>query len=331
MNQHDTYFRKIMSQPDVAAGALRSIIPDEIAKRIDWSLLEARPETLITDDLQGTCADVILRTRWDGYDADIYVLAEHQSSPDPKMALRMLGYVEGVWEIRKKDRPRSKPNRLTMVLPVVVHCNPRGRRWTACTDLAGLIDLGEAQRDALGGYVPRFRYIVDDLNRVSVAALRARHMAPKALVMMWSLKTVPGNDHLGDDLREIEPELHELVDGPDGDAEWRLVVAYILAKGGTDRADLVPVVKRLGPRAMEDMMAMEGKIVVEATARGMAEGRAAGQAEGRVDALLEALTDRFGTLPKRVLETVRSADIAQLQEWNRRAWSASSLDEVVGF
>ncbi len=94
----------------------------------------------------------------------------------------------------------------------------------------------------------------------------------------------------------------------------------------TDREDLVPVVERLGPRAMEGMMAMEGKLVVESEAR----GEVRGEIKGRADALLEILAGRFGSLSDRILEAVRSADAAQLQKWTSRVLSARTPDEVVG-
>lgn len=69
-----------------------------------------------------------------GRDAYLYVLIEHQSTPDRLMALRMLGYQLRIWErhlARPEQRSRTRP--LPLIIPVVIY---QGRRqWIAPTDL----------------------------------------------------------------------------------------------------------------------------------------------------------------------------------------------------
>jgi hypothetical protein len=44
---HDRLFRGVFSQPEHAAGQLRSILPADVARRIDWSALRQLPESSI--------------------------------------------------------------------------------------------------------------------------------------------------------------------------------------------------------------------------------------------------------------------------------------------
>ena len=75
-------------------------------------------------------SDLLFRTTFDGDDAYLYFLIEHQSSPDDLMAFRMLRYQVRIWERHLKTEPTtSGKTGLPMIVPVVLYQGHR--RWTA--------------------------------------------------------------------------------------------------------------------------------------------------------------------------------------------------------
>ncbi|BAW08221.1 conserved hypothetical protein [Nocardia seriolae] len=55
------------------------------------------------------------------------------------MAFRMLEYMVAIWNRYLRRHPQAR--RLPVVIPVVVHCDPGGHRWSAPTDLSDPSDL----------------------------------------------------------------------------------------------------------------------------------------------------------------------------------------------
>jgi predicted transposase/invertase (TIGR01784 family) len=93
-NPHDALFKYVFSQPEHAASELRSVLPAEVAGRLDWSSLELQPASFVDERLSGRQADLLFTVRYEERPAYVYVLLEHQSTCDPLMAFRLLRYLE---------------------------------------------------------------------------------------------------------------------------------------------------------------------------------------------------------------------------------------------
>ncbi|WP_405485248.1 Rpn family recombination-promoting nuclease/putative transposase [Nocardia sp. NBC_00511] len=313
-NPHDAYFRQVLARPVDAASELRAVFPPALAARMDWDTLLLQPCSFVSQQLRSRYSDLLFSARVDGHDAFVYLLIEHQSRPDPLMPMRMLEYMIGIWNRYVREHPKTKT--LPAVIPLVVHASPDGRRWDSPTELAELIDIDPATRDALGEHLPRFRFLLDDLTADEVPAIHARDLTPAARVLLVLLKTAPGNKHLDTQLLPLLGDLQTLLTGPGGIDDLECVVTYILTVGETSCSDLGPVIDRLGPLAKE---------VIVTTAQRL---RAEGRTEGRAETVLELLALKFGPLPTPITATVSAADTAQLRLWTARTLSANSLDEV---
>ncbi|MEV0028618.1 Rpn family recombination-promoting nuclease/putative transposase [Nocardia sp. NPDC050793] len=175
-NSHDAYFRHVLGRPTDAASELRAVLPEAVAARVDWEGLELQSGSFVSKQLRSRYSDLLFRTRLDGYTAYIYLLIEHQSRSDPLMPFRMLDYLVSIWNHYLREHPDTRT--LPAVVPLVVHSNHTGRRWTAPTELAELIDLDPPAREALGPHLPRFRFLLDDVAALDLPALRARDLTP---------------------------------------------------------------------------------------------------------------------------------------------------------
>ena len=63
----------------------------------------------------------------------VYLLFEHQSTAEPKMALRLLSYMVSIWE-RFADEHKASP--LPLIVPAVLSQVVGG--WKAATRFSGL-------------------------------------------------------------------------------------------------------------------------------------------------------------------------------------------------
>ncbi|WP_067840935.1 Rpn family recombination-promoting nuclease/putative transposase [Nocardia lijiangensis] len=321
-NPHDAYFRHVLGRPADAASELRAALPEAVAARVDWHGLELQSGSFVSKQLRSRYSDLLFRTRLDGHDAYIYLLIEHQSCSDKFMPLRMLDYLVNIWNHYLRHNPAART--LPAVVPLVVHSNHTGRPWTAPTELSELIDLDPATRQALSPYLPRFRFLLDDIAALDLPALRARDLTPATRVMLVLHKIAPGNTRLGSDLLALTDDLRSILDGPNGTHELQCVASYILIVGDTQEADLEPLIDRLGPRAKEAIMTTAERLRAE----GHAAGRAAGRAEERAELLIEQLTHKFGSLPAGTIDSIRATDPALVRTWALRVLTANTLDDV---
>jgi predicted transposase/invertase (TIGR01784 family) len=102
---HDRFVKRVLANPAHAAAELASILPTQLVARVDWSSLESQKTSFIDEQLQGRFADLVFTARIDQREGVIYVLWEHQSSNDPLIVFRMLGYMVRIWDNLVRENP----------------------------------------------------------------------------------------------------------------------------------------------------------------------------------------------------------------------------------
>ena len=181
--RHDKYFYSVFSDPENAAGLLRSCLPQELARTLQWSSLTLRPGRFVSDDWRGREADLLFSVeRVDsGTDAGlpvlVYVLLEHQSTPDLWIRLRLLNYCLMIW--MQWHREHEQEERLPLILPVVFYQG--ARPWRFPRQFAELI----AGAESGWGWVPRFEHLLIDQteqNPESVTGTLGAQLAQLALM-----------------------------------------------------------------------------------------------------------------------------------------------------
>lgn len=153
---HDALFRRVFSEPAQAAALLSASLPAAVRDRFDWNTLTRLPDTFVDERLRRTESDLLFEVDQPGGEAParVYMLIEHQSSPDRFMPLRLLRYCAAILEAAAREAPERK--RLPSVLPVVFHQGPRP--WPYPTSLDGLLE--ESARNLPWG--PRLDYLLLD-------------------------------------------------------------------------------------------------------------------------------------------------------------------------
>ena len=87
---HDNLFRSVFREESEAAGLLRAHLPEAIESELQWSSLKRQDVTFIDKRLRDSESDLLfaVRRKAGGEPAWLYVLLEHQSTPDRWLRLR---------------------------------------------------------------------------------------------------------------------------------------------------------------------------------------------------------------------------------------------------
>ncbi len=316
---HDALFKETFSDLANARGELASVLPPAVSALVEWDTLRLEPGSFIDDALRETMTDLLFSVRIEGREARLYLLFEHQSSPDPLMPFRALAYVVRIWEAWLQGHANAR--RLPPVIPIVLAQVAGG--WTSPTDLRSVVDFADdIEREALHHWVPQCTVLVDDLAHLSNDALDARAMPTAAKLILAALRDVRDADAVVDLVPAWARWIRALTRTPDGDAVLSTLVRYILfARPAVDLPDLAAAVGAIDATAKETIMSAGSELIRQ--------GEAKGRAEGRADMLLKLVTLRFPAISPEAAQRIRAADAATLDRWAERALTAASIEELL--
>ncbi|MFD4456895.1 Rpn family recombination-promoting nuclease/putative transposase [Nocardia sp. NPDC058480] len=308
---HDALCRRILGRPENAASELKSELPDSFVAQADWSTLKQLSTGFISAQLTPRYGDMLFSIEVEGQETFVYYLIEHQSSTDKLMALRLIEYMVAIWTRYVSEHPQTTT--VPLIIPLVVHAHPKGRRWRAETELSLLFDLSPLVRESLGELVPRMRYVIDDMAATDLVELRKRQLTPAVVVMLYVLKVAPGRTDAGARLLPLVKDLSAMFDGPNGRNDLRAVVEYIMNVSDTEPADFDPLLEQLGQQAKEAIV----------TTAEMLEAR------GAAKTLIRLLGHKFGEVPEWAIARVRSASAAELDRWTDQILTATSVEDAL--
>ena len=89
---HDAVFKQFLYYPDTARDFLDIYLPSTLRELCDLQTLKLESGSFIEDSLRASYSDVLWSLKTNEGDGYIYVVIEHQSSPDAHMAFRLMRY-----------------------------------------------------------------------------------------------------------------------------------------------------------------------------------------------------------------------------------------------
>ena len=124
---HNNLFRSVFGDTGEASALLRAHLPQAISRQLRWSTLALQPVGFIDSRLRDSESDLLflIRRKADAAPVWLYVLLEHQSTPDEWLRLRLLKYSIRIWERDRRRRPNQK--QLRPIVPLVLYQGRR--RW----------------------------------------------------------------------------------------------------------------------------------------------------------------------------------------------------------
>ena len=114
---HDAVFKQFLYHPDTARDFLDIYLPSTLRELCDLQTLKLESGSFIEDSLRASYSDVLWSLKTNEGDGYIYVVIEHQSSPDAHMAFRLMRYAIAVMQ-RHLDAGHKK---LPLVIPLLFY------------------------------------------------------------------------------------------------------------------------------------------------------------------------------------------------------------------
>lgn len=141
---HDKLFRASMQYPEVARDFLEAHLPTDIKNKIDFKSIITCPNTFIDEELKLTQSDVLLKSNIEGKEGYIYILAEHQSKPDPLMPFRLLKYMIKIWDYHQSHSKQKNGLPFPAIFPMLFYAGKNAYNapkaiWELCGDQADLM------------------------------------------------------------------------------------------------------------------------------------------------------------------------------------------------
>jgi predicted transposase/invertase (TIGR01784 family) len=315
--EHDELFHTAFASKHSAAQLLASVLPEDLARRIDLGSLEPRSTKFTGPHLSTRHSDLLFVTKLDGREVLIYVLIEHQSTSEPLMMVRLLLYMALTWDgyLREHKPARYVPP----ILPVVVHHSESG--WRAARRFEDVIEPETLEVEGVLRYVPRFEMILDDLSKATDEELKGRGLALLQALALWVLRDARNPDRFLAHLSAWAELLEELADDPAEVRALEVLMRYLTKVLGADRADEVRQrLLLLAPGAERAMQSIADMWEQKGIEKGIEKGQ-----QSVIRRLLEK---KFGPLPESIVARLDAAPAAELEQYAERLLNAQTLTDV---
>ena len=327
---NDKLLKATFSVPENARAFFENHLPGDLAAALEWSSLALEACTFIDPQFASSESDLLFHIKLHQSDAFLYLLFEHQSTEDPRMALRLLSYIVRIWERFAKNN--APPAKLPAILPVVL---AQGKRpWKTSTRLEDLIDLPPAFAHVLRAWQPTLAYHLMELVRLPYESIAG---TPEGIITLRALKAQPMDELLGDALWD-EPLLFLLPE----DALERILRYIFNADANVSLFEERIKKIRTKPLQTKTMTLAEQLIqkgLEKGLEKGIQQGRQEGEETGRQTglsegelrafrtAVLRALEIRHGGYPEGIREALEAIqDPKQLELLHETAIRSTSLE-----
>jgi predicted transposase YdaD len=263
---HDAMVRAVLSDLAEAASFLQAHLPQAVSQALNWSTLKLLEGSFIDEDLRSSETDFLYEVEHvsEAEPVWVYMLLEHQSTPDRWMRFRLLKYCCRIWDMRFREHPDQRE--LRPIVPLVFYQGERS--WSYSTEFADL--FAESVRNWPG--VPRFSHGLVDQSGMGPDEVQGEL---KAQIMQLLLMAAyhPALAWMGR-VAELWDSLSS-ISASGGVNYVRIFVLYILA---TQEPDAVQsfgeVLRRRVPEAGDDLMTYAQQL--------LAEGRSEGEIKAQV-------------------------------------------------
>ncbi|KHE02514.1 Rpn family recombination-promoting nuclease/putative transposase [Pantoea stewartii] len=118
---HDATFRQFLTQPDIARDFMEIHLPADLRAICDLRTLKLASGSFVEADLRQYFSDVLYSLKTTAGEGYMYVLIEHQSSPDRHMAFRLLRYAVAAMQRHLDAGYKTLP----LVIPVLFYMGKR--------------------------------------------------------------------------------------------------------------------------------------------------------------------------------------------------------------
>lgn len=320
ISSHDKFFKSFMTDLRIAKDFLQYHLPPEIISQINLNNLSLCKETFIEPELKISMADLLYAVNFNNKKGFIYILTEHQSTPDKLMSFRLLKYICKIMDAHSKENSGELP----IIYPLVFY---NGKTiYPYSTDIFDL--FGENKLLAEKILFKPFKLI--DLNQVPDDEIKQHKIAG---LMEFFMKHIRARDIL---LRIIEAA--ESFRGITFEEYYLSVINYLIVTCEIENKDTFldtinkAFAEPLGGKTMTvaEMLRAEGlqEGMLAGRQKGREEGREEGALQGERDLLIRQLFRKFNAIPDVHRQAIDMANSNTLLRWGEQILDAKTIEEV---
>ena len=258
---HDAVFKRFLRHPETANDFLMLYLPEAIRQRCDFATLRLQSASFIDEDLRAWYSDVLWSVRTTCGAGYIYVVIEHQSSPDNHMAFRLMRYAIAAMQRHLDAGHKTLP----LVVPILFY-HGKVSPWPWPRNWQQLFAEPALAKALYSGDFPLVDLTVMPDNQI----VRHRRMAMLELLQ----KHIRHRD-----LAELQvPLIALMTQGYLTEAQLNTLLRYMLQAGTTEHPGaLIRALAAQSPRHKELMMTIAEWL----EEKGRKQGQQEGEQEGR--------------------------------------------------
>ncbi len=292
---NDKLLKATFSNPENARAFFQKHLPSGLACAFDWESLRLEASTFVDPQFSALESDLLFSLKLQQSDAFLYLLFEHQSSEDPRMALRLLSYTLRIWERFAAAHP--VPAKLPAILPIVL---AQGKRpWRTAPRLEDLLDLPAGIAETIRPWQPSLNYHLLELVRIPYDELGG---TAEGILTLRTLKAEPVDELFCDALWE-ESLLFAI-----SESALERMLRYIL-NADSNVSLLKERIRKIRSKPLQaKTMTIADQLRQEGRQEGIQEGMSKGQALALRGAVLRALEIRHGSCPSGISDALEAVE-----------------------
>ncbi len=305
-NPHDSFFKAVFGDLERSRQFFRTYLPAGLANELNLDRLQLEKASFVDESLRQRHADLLFRTVLkSGTVAFLYLLFEHQSTPERDMLFRILRYLVRIFDQHREQHPQE--SRYPVIVPVVLYHGTEP--WNVPVRFS---EIMEFQKE-VGIQLLDFQYVLIDLSRYPDQFLMERLELELALSL---LRHVHDENFLAH-FQRILPLLLGLRFRKTGLEYIETILRYIYySRDKAEWNDLIEIMHRSDPIIEEVAMTTIAEHLVEK-----------GKLSQAHEVLQELLEEQFGTVPPTLAEKLlKIEDLEILKKLRRQRRDCSSLD-----
>ena len=176
LTPHDVFFKQIFSQREILSGALSELLPEDVARRMDFDSLAYLPGESVGEGLsRSTRADLVFSVSFGEREGRLVVILEHKSHPDPRVHFQLLQMMVMGWMQSLREGKEPLP-----ILPILFYHGQSP--WSPPDRFSERMKIPRE----IARYLPDFELLRIDLGSLDDTRIRSLHnvLAGAALLSM---------------------------------------------------------------------------------------------------------------------------------------------------
>jgi predicted transposase YdaD len=257
---HDLMVRAVLSDLVEATSFLQRHLPQKVSQALNWSTLTLLEGSFVDEDLRASEADFLYEAELISGEESVwvYVLLEHQSTPDRWMRFRLLKYCCRIWDVSFREHPDQRE--LRAIVPLVFYQGARS--WSYSSEFADV--FAESVREWPG--VPRFSHEL-----VDQSGMRPEEVQGELKEQLMQLVMLAAYHPALAWMEQVARLLGSLSSRPpSGGIDYvRIFVLYILETQEPEAAESFrEVLRRHAPEVGGDLMTYAQELLAEGEQKG---------------------------------------------------------------